>query len=325
MEHNFYRGGALRAEVGVRRRVQAVLGDEISMRWSCTTIELRHQLKGSSAAIWCLRVLERAGVERHVLDFLSPVMFHVEALVYRGDIEYENAQCKGTAVDPQWHEGIEEILRAYKLDDPGILFALAELDDYFVLESSILAGRTPLRAELIHRTCYSRCSGAILLLRIGFRLAGIQADEMLFTLVRHLSAHDEISTDLPSYVEDLSEGLFNVYRLSTWIYGPQAAKHHLKQQGDDMLRALHHDIAHTDRATLALFAAVIPSMIPLSPRLPSIVPKLLPRALLAYLLKLRLHFHSISKPLCFPEPLTDTKPVALPARPVLAPPQVRTR
>jgi hypothetical protein len=303
----------------MRRRIQAALGADMPMRWSRTTIDLRHQLKGSPATIWCMRVLARAGVQRHVLDVLSPVMFHVEALVYRGDIEYETAQRDGSAADPQWREGIEEILRAYRLDDPAMLAAVAELDDYFLLESSILEGRTPLRDELIHRTCYSRCSGATLLLRFGCRLAGIQPDERLFTLVRHLSAHDEISTDLPSYGEDLSEGLFNVYRLSTWIHGPQAAKHHLERQANDILRALRHDITHTDRATLSLFAAIIPPMIPLSPRLPSIVPKLLPRALLAQLLNLRIHFHSISKPLRFPEPLTDTKPISLPTASMTSP------
>jgi hypothetical protein len=311
MEHNFYRGGARRAEVGVRSRVKSVLGDETSMRWSSTAIDLRHQIKGSSAAIWCLRVLERAGVERHVLDFLSPVMFHIEALVYRGDIEFENAQCKGTTVDPQWHDGIEEILRAYEIDDPGTLSALAELDAYFELESDILAGRTPLHGDLVQRSCYSRCSGATLLLRIGFRLAGIEAGERFFALVRHLSAHDEISTDLPSYAEDLEEGMFNVYRLAIWTHGPKEARHHLEQQGVDMLQALRRDIARTDRATLVLFAAVIPSMIPWSPRLPSVVPKLLPRALVARLLDQRIRFHSTSKPLRFPDPLPDTAPAAL--------------
>lgn len=312
MEHNFYRGGALRAEDGTRRRVKSVLGDETLMRWSSTAIELRHQLKGSSAAVWCLRVLERAGVERQTVDYLAPVMFHIEALVYRGDIEYENAQTEGTAVDPQWRDGIEEILRAYNLHEPGITSALAELDEYFQLESDILAGRTPLRGDLIHRSCYLRCSGATLLLRIGFSLAGIRAGEQFFTLVRHLSAHDEISTDLPSYAEDLSEGLFNVYRLSTWMYGPETAKHHLRRQGDELLRALRRDISRADRDTLVLFAAVIPPVVPLNPRFPSVVPKLLPRAALARLLQARIHFHSASKPLRFPEPLTDTEPGRVP-------------
>ncbi|MCX2951524.1 hypothetical protein [Lentzea sp. NEAU-D7] len=310
MEHEFYRGSARRAEVGMRRRVQAVLGDDMPVRWSRTTIDLRHQLKGSKAAVWCLRVLDRAGVRRQVLDFLAPVLFHVEALVYRGDFEYEDAQRDGGTADPQWREGIEEILRAYEIDEPAILGALAELDDYFLLESSIMEGRAVLDADLIQRTCYSRCSGATLLLRIGYRLAGIRPDERLFTLVRHLSGHDEISTDLPSYAEDLQEGLFNVYRLSTWIYGPEAAKHHLKRQGDDMLRALRHDITHTDAATLRLFAAIIPPIVPLNPRVPSVVPRLLPRALLAELLKLRIRFHSVAKAPRFPAPLADSRPIA---------------
>lgn len=310
MEHEFYRGAARRAEVGTRGRVQAVLGGDVAMRWGPTAIELRHQLKGSRAAVWCLRVLARAGVRQHVLDVLSPVMFHIEALVYRGDIEYENAQQDGGVADPAWREGVEEILRAYQIDEPAILASLAELDDYFRLESSILAGTTPLVGDLIQRTCYSRCSGATLLLRIGWRLAGLRPDERFFTLVRHLSAHDEISTDLPSYAEDLSEGMFNVYRLATWMYGPRAAQRELQRQGDDMLRALREDISRADRASLITFAAVIPPVVPVSPRLPSIVPKLLPRPALAAMLKLRAHFHTVSKAPRFPEPLPDRTPVA---------------
>ncbi len=314
MEHNFYRGGARRTEIGTRSRVQAVLAADDTMRWSHTTIDLRHQLKGSRAAIWCLRILRRAGVERHVLDFLSPVMFHIEGLVYRGDIEYETAQRDGTAVDPQWRDGIEEILRAYEIDDPGIVAALAELEDYFRLESDILAGRLPLRAELIPDSCYSRCSGATLLLRIGCRLADLRPDERFFTLVRHLSAHDEISTDLPSYAEDLEEGMFNVFRLATWVYGTQDAADHLKKQGDEMLKALRRDVSSSDHATLALFAAVIPPVLPLSPRFPSTIPKLLPRPLLAALLNLRIQFHDVSKSADFPRPLADPAPTAHQAR-----------
>src|SRR6201999_4599590 len=99
------------------------------------------------------------------------------------------------------------------------------------LESSVLAGRAPLSHDLIPRTCYIRCSGIHMLLRIGFRLAGIQPGERFFTLLGQLSAHDEISTDLSSYAEDLSDGAFNVYRIATWIYGPQAARHRLKRHG----------------------------------------------------------------------------------------------
>lgn len=309
MEHEFYRGAARRAEIGTRGRVQAVLGDEVAVRWEPTAIDLRHQLKGSRAAVWCLRILARAGVRHHILDVLAPVMFHIEGLVYRGDIEYETAQHDKTNVDPAWREGIEEILRAYEIDDPAILASLTELDDYFRLESSILAGRTALAGDLIQRTCYSRCSGATLLLRIGCRLAGVRPGEQFFTLVRHLSAHDEISTDLPSYAEDLSEGMFNVYRLSTWMYGPHSARQELQQRGDGMLRALRDDISHTDRASLILFAAVIPPVIPVSPRLPSILPKLLPRPALASLITLRTHFHSTRKTPRFPPPLPDAKPV----------------
>jgi hypothetical protein len=312
MEHEFYRGGALRTEISARGRVQAVLDADTPMRWDRTTIELRHQLKAGPCTVWCMRILQRVGVQRHVLDALAPLLFHIEALVYVGDIEYENAQTKGTAVDPRWREGIEEILRAYGLDEPGIVSTLAQLGDYLRLESSILEGRTPLTPEIIPNTCYIRCSGINLLLRIAFLLAGVQPGDKFFALLGQLSAHDEISTDLATYAEDLSEGFFNVYRLATWIHGPQAAKQHLKRHADDMLRVLRRDITHADRATLILFAAAIPPIIPLDPRLPSIVPKLLPRVLLAHLIKLRMHFHHISKPPRFPEPLPDTVPVASP-------------
>ncbi|MBB5957309.1 hypothetical protein FHS29_003902 [Saccharothrix tamanrassetensis] len=310
MEHEFYRGGALRDEVRTRARVKAVLGTDVPRRWNRTTIDLRHQLKAGACTVWCMRVLARAGVKRHVLDALAPVLFHIEALVYVGDFEYENAQTEGTAVDPRWREGIEEILRAYQLDDRGIVSALARLVDYLELETDILAGRTPLHPDLIPRTCYIRCSGINMLVRIGFRLAGIQPDEEFFALLGQLSAHDEISTDLASYEEDLEDGAFNVYRLANWIYGPQAAEHHLRRHGDDMLRALRRDIANADRKTLTLFAAALPPIVPFSPQLPSIVPKLLPRAPLARLVDLRLHYHSTSKPLRFPEPVPDTAPAA---------------
>jgi hypothetical protein len=313
MEHEFYRGGALRTEISTRGRVRAVLGADAPTRWNRTTIDLRHQLKAGSCTVWCMRVLGRAGVRRHVLDVLAPVLFHIEALVYVGDFEYEDSQANGTAVDPRWREGIEEILRAYRLDeDPGIVTALAQLVDYLELESSIQGGRTPLRPELIPRTCYIRCSGIHMLLRIGFRLAGIDPGERFFTLLGQLSAHDEISTDLSSYAEDLGDGAFNVYRIATSIYGPQAAKQRLKRHGDDMLRTLRRDIADSDRPTLIRFAATIPPIIPLDPRLPSIVPKLLPRAALARLVNLRMLFHSLSKPPRFPEPLPDSSPVFSP-------------
>lgn len=199
-------------------------------------------------------------------------------------------------------------MRVYDLHHADVAAALAHLCSYFELESDIMEGRIEPSAELIERTCAIRCSGATLLLRIGCRLVGLDYDEHLFTLIRHVSGHDEISTDLPSYEQDLAEGQFNVYRLATWVWGPSTARQHLQGVSDAMIAALHRDIRTAARRTLLLFASFLPAIAPLDPRRPSMVPRLLPQPLLAALVSARVTFHHRAKPLRFPDALPDQAP-----------------
>ncbi|MFC9876326.1 hypothetical protein [Nocardia salmonicida] len=310
MHHDFYRGKALRAEVRTRGRMKSVIDTDEAMRWDRTQIDLRHQLKASSPAIWCMRVLTNFGVAPQISAALLPVLLHVEALVYRGDFEYEDAQLEGKSaeVDPEWRYGIEEILRTYEINTPEVLGALTDLQDYFQLESAIMEGQEPLDATLIERTCYLRCSGGTLLLRVGCALAEIDYDEHLFTLIGHMSAHDEISTDLPSYQQDIDEGQFNVYRLATWVYGPDTAEINLRRRADSIISDLKNDVRRADRKTLAQFAGIIPPITPWDPRLPSVIQHITPRAILARMVIARIGYHEHSHPLTFPAPSSDTPP-----------------
>ncbi len=310
MHHDFYRGTALQAEQVTRRRMKSVIDHDEPVNWESTQIDLRHQLKASSPAIWCMRILTRHGIAPQVAATYLPVLLHIEALVYRGDFEYEAAQLEGTSidVDPEWNYGILEILRTYEIATPPVTGALSDLSDYFQLESAIMEGREPLTADLIERTCYLRCSGGTLLLRIAFALAGVQYSDDLFVLIGHMSAHDEINTDIPTYKQDIDEGQFNVYRLATWVYGSATAEDNLRRRADGIIDALKADVRQADKKSLALFAAIIPPILPWDPRFPAFANRVLPRAVLVHLVNNRIRFHERTHPLQFPASIAEQPP-----------------
>jgi hypothetical protein len=298
-----------------RQRVRSVLSADNPPRWEHTTIDLRHQLKAGLIPVWCINLLARLGVSRGVLDSLWPPLLHLEALVYRGDLDYEHAQRHGTPVRSGWRDGIAEMLRAYQYNDQVMLAHLVELDDYFRLETSIMAGHTTLTADLIRSTCYPRSADLALLLRFACRLAGLQPDDEFLQLMRHVVAFGEIRGDLNSYTDDVADNSFNVYRLSTWAFGPDAAAARLRGLANEIKQDLYQDIATADRSTLLLFAAALPTFTPPGRHLPPIPTKLLSLQPVPAHLRLRLARHKISRTLeflhrlHFPQPLPDPQPI----------------
>jgi hypothetical protein len=291
-----------------------VLSADTPPRWERTTIDLRHQLKAGLIPVWCINLLALVGVPYDVLDCLWPPLLHLEALVYRGDLDYEHAQRHDTTAPSDWRDGIEEVLRAYQYNDQIMLSHLTELDDYFRLETSIMAGHTAPSADLIRNTCYPRSADVALLLRFACRLVDLQPDEQFFQLMRHVVAFSEIRGDLVDYADDVADNSFNVYRLSTWTFGADAAQAQLRSLADEIKQALRREIATADRSTLLLFAAALPTPTPPGHHLPPVLAKFLSRQPLPAYFKLRLARQKISRTLEFaqslqiPQPLPDSQP-----------------
>ncbi|MFC0601082.1 hypothetical protein [Streptomyces palmae] len=222
--------------------------------WEHTAITFQHQLKAMPITDTAIDLAIRLGSPARAANCLRPALQHVEALVYRGDLSFEDHQRHGTAADTTWRQGIDAILGAYRLaDDSALAGELDTLADYFELETRIAGGLEPLTPDLLHATCYQRSSHIRFLVRLAHHLADLPLHEEFLRLAGHVFARDEITADCVTYASDLAEGSFNTLRLQAVLHGPRGAAEAQRALYARVLGDLDAELAQADRPTLALF------------------------------------------------------------------------
>ncbi|MFD0385288.1 hypothetical protein ACFQ2B_32555 [Streptomyces stramineus] len=238
---------------GAAERVRGALGTATALASHRTAVTFRDQLKASMIVLTCTDLLEHLGCPRRAVDHLRPALQHFEALVYRGDLAYEEHQRSGT-LDTAWREGLDDILAAYGLATDAVVVAeLAALDAYCRLETEIMTGARSLDTDGIHATCYSRSSHIRLLLRFAERLAGFTVGEEFTALARHVFARDEVVADCLGYPKDVAEDSFNTLRLQVRLHGVDRAAAAQEALYARILRDLDAALARAGRPALQGF------------------------------------------------------------------------
>lgn len=125
----------------IRLRALATLGSRAASDEDHTWVSFRHCLKAMGLVDGVSLYLGDLGFTPTELRAAYPVMLHVEALVYQGDLECEESQKQGSSSwSDAWRSGIEEILESYGLDDETLQAELEELNRYYHDESRIMLG-----------------------------------------------------------------------------------------------------------------------------------------------------------------------------------------
>ncbi|MET9290768.1 hypothetical protein [Streptomyces sp. NPDC003077] len=246
---------AVTALLRARNRVRGALSVTGESAWQHTAITFQHQLKATPITDTTVDLIVRLGCPPAAANCVRPALQHVEALVYRADLSYEDHQRHHTAPDTTWRQGIDAILDAYELTtDTALTGELDALDAYFDLETRIVRGLETLTDDLVHATCYQRSSHIRFLARLAHHLAGMPADEEFLRLAAHVFARDEITADRVTYESDLAEDSFNTVRLHAMLHGPQGAADAQRALCSRILGDLDTGLAQADRPTLLRFA-----------------------------------------------------------------------
>jgi hypothetical protein len=212
------------AVLRTRKRVREPLAASGQQDWQHTAITFPHQLKATNIADSAVDLVIRAGCPPRAAACARPALLHVEAIVYRADLSYEDHQRHTGPPDTTWRAGITTILDAYGLThDSNLTGELDTLAAYFDLETRIMRGQEPLTDDLIHTTCYQRSSHIRFLLRLAHHLTSLPPHEEFLGLAAHVFARDEITADRVSYEDDVADDSFNTLRLHATLHGPRAA------------------------------------------------------------------------------------------------------
>ncbi|MEV3933568.1 hypothetical protein [Streptomyces sp. NPDC049944] len=216
-----------------------------------TRISYRHQVKAIPAASIAITIMRHLGAPALQMLYVQPVLHHLEALVYRGDLESEHNQLTGRLhCDTSWRTGAEQILHASGLADSATLSTLDELQNYFTRETAVMIARKPVDDDTIRDLCYQRASHFRLLLRAWHLALERPYDEAFFRIARHACARFEIVQDLHTYSDDLADDSFNLLRLEVWQHGTANARAHLDKLHRNIVRQLRQELAEAPRSTL---------------------------------------------------------------------------
>lgn len=253
----------------------SVSGRDAQPSWQEPTISYRELVKGgrllASYPPGCWRAL---GVGGRDMDRVRPLLLYFAALVYKGDLLYEEAQRRGVgevSAGP-CKEELRRLLRGHGLYDAAMGEGLDDLERYGALESRIVLRRVALTPDLLRSACLLRSSDVVVLIRVLAKLTGVDCEGLL-TLLRPWFVLWELDDDLVSYASDVAEGAFNILDLHVRLYGPAAAPRRLEEfrtgllaeMFDAMDRATRDDLVRMSVLTLGRTAAAT-RLLPVLPR-----------------------------------------------------------
>lgn len=216
---------------GFARLYDPVHGPGAQPSWHEPTISYRELVKGgrllSAYPPGCWRAL---GISRQDMYRVQPLLLYFAALVYKGDLAYEEAQRRGSCEVSAalFKEELERLFRGHGLYDDTIKEGLDDMERYGVLESRIVLRQVPLTPDLLRTACRLRSSDAVMLIRVLAKLAETDCEGLL-TLLRPWLVLWELDDDLVSYTSDVAEGTFNILDLHVRLHGPESASQRLQE------------------------------------------------------------------------------------------------
>lgn len=255
--------------------------------WHQTRVSYYHSLKAARVLLKCNQLLRSIGYTEAEFLIIYPLLLHLEACVYCGDLEYESQQNKGFSFTvTTWKKNIETMLNSYELYDEKIEGELDNLEKYFVQESEIILKQVEIIDEsLLLNLFYIRSSDIYMLLRLVYKLKDIPYNESFFKLFKPWLVLEEIRDDLQSYEKDVAENSFNTLRLYVQLYGKEQAANKLREM---RLRLIHNgldSLASLDKLTITQFCTIALEDLGIPFMLTNIL-NLVPRFLLVYCVKL---------------------------------------
>lgn len=278
----------------VRQHKQAymykkIFSDFRSPDWQKTTISYYQALKAARVLLKCDHLLRMIGYTETEFKIIYPLLLHLEAYVYSGDLKYEEHQSQGTLyTENTWKKNIETLLKIYEIYDWEIQSELDNLEKYFLQESRLLLGEIEINEQVILDIFYIRSSDIYMLLRVVHKLKDIPYNEDLFKLLKPLLVIEEIRDDLESYEKDVAGNSFNTLRLYVQLYGKLQAAQKLREMRCRIIHNAIDNLAKADKRSIVQFWIAVLKIDLGIPFIFHSILNLVPGSLLVYCAKLLL-------------------------------------
>ncbi|WP_445634084.1 hypothetical protein NSTC745_05835 [Nostoc sp. DSM 114161] len=220
-----------------------------------TTISYYEVLKSARALLKCDRLLQLIGsyTEREY-KIIYPLLLHLEAYIYNGDLKCEEQQNKGNLyTETLWRKNVENLLNRYQIYDLEIQNELDNLEKYFIQESEIMLGEVEINEQNFLNITYMRSSDIYFLLRVGYKLKGIPYNEDFFNILKPMMVIEEIRDDLESYEKDVAENSFNSLRIYVQLYGKEQAAQELRKLRKQMIYCSINNLAKANKRAVVEF------------------------------------------------------------------------
>lgn len=179
-----------------------------------------------------------------------PILGLIEALVYETDEEVEEIQstCSPNIENSPWQskqEIILSILEEVNIKNKKINFYLKKLEEYFELETHLLATSCIEHSAIINaaelRSSDYRVLHCTLAQMLDLNYPEEELSEKL-TLMWPLEVLNDLEDDLMSYSDDVAVKHYNTYRMFVKLYG-EKAPYYLKRELDYYESLFHKQIA----------------------------------------------------------------------------------
>jgi hypothetical protein len=224
---------AKRRFCGLQQKILEPLRVSDETELGATAISYRHMLKSGRMVLGSLRRFATfIGCDERELLELSPLLLHLEGLVYKADYYYEALQKVQVESAPDFVAGFEQVLVLYGLNTSSVRQHVNDLIAYFERETEIVCGTAEIDETVLREVTRIRSS--------DWRLAICVIQEVLdrpcslteLTLLEQWYTLYEIRQDLLQYAEDATNDTYNTLRLYVRIFGPAEGVVRLKVERD---------------------------------------------------------------------------------------------
>ncbi|WP_335933736.1 hypothetical protein [Streptomyces sp. PTD5-9] len=209
------------------------------------------EIKGAKVYRTLAPVFRALGYDDGDRALVSPLFTHLWAVVYEADWAYEAHQRSGgTRPGSWWPEHLRAFLGSLELLDGTVERHLTGLEEYFELETRLLAAGDSFDEDELARAVRLRCSDIRAFLAVAAALTGRPWARELSGLLGPMMSFVDLEDDLRSVEQDAAEGSFNTYGLAVRRWGEAEARRRLDSTGGELLHETARSLSRAAPRTL---------------------------------------------------------------------------
>ncbi|WP_432124220.1 hypothetical protein [Streptomyces sp. C10-9-1] len=225
--------------------------DATGPAWLTPRTSLAADIKGAKVYRSLAPVFRALGYDDADRALVSPLFHHLWAVVYEADWAYEAHQlADAERPDPWWSAHFRTVLGTLGLLDATVEGHLVRLEEYFALETRLLATADSFDEEDLARAVRLRCSDIRAFVTVAAALTDRPWAHELGALTGPLMAFVDLEDDLGSIREDAAAGTFNTYGLAVRRWGEADGRRWLDRTGSGLLHETAAALSRVSPRTL---------------------------------------------------------------------------